>query len=153
MLVQALLLLAPGRLAGRGEGGAPVFPPGARHAAYAALTQQALRHHGAELQLVALVGARFHARRGSGGANENERGGTFALSMDVRHFGAPSYMVQRVRATVRMLPPPPYPPGDHRVRGALAAARTDDKFRLLAFADAEADADADADDADAAAAT
>ena len=52
-----------------------------------------------------------------------------------------------------MLTPPPHPPGDHRVRGALAAARTDDKFRLLAFADAEADADADADDADAAAAT
>ena len=97
-----------------------VIPPGARHAAYAALTQQALRHHGQELQLERLVGANFD-------------GDTFALRMDVRHFGAPAYTKQRVRAVVRVLEPPPHPPGGH----TGGAARPLKKFRLLNFADVE----------------
>ena len=61
--------------------------PGARRAAYAALTQQAMRQHGQELQLVRLVSATFRAVSGLG--RRNERAGTLTLGMDVRHFGAP----------------------------------------------------------------
>ena len=128
MHVVALLCMISARLAETGP-----LPSGARHAAYAALTQQALHQRGQELQLVRLVSAKLRATSEPGGRTEHA--GTLVLNMDVRHFGAPSYVVQRVLATVQMLAPPPHPPGDHSVRGALAAARAVDKFKLLAFSE------------------
>jgi hypothetical protein len=109
---------------------------GARKAASAALAQQAARHPGQAMELVRLIGARFHAAGAASAGANSEDSGTFMLTMRVRHYDAPAYTAQRVHAIVRVLQPPPHPPGDDRVSTLIASAGSPNKYRLVSFTDA-----------------